>query len=173
MNTNTGYENSPACQLLATACAACGRPLVDSLSVETGMGPICREKYGYNLPGLEGTRAAANALVHRVAAEQCMTAADAAELVGLGFGVLALKLADRLTDAGTVTVTRLGDRLAVVAPYRAEATPAWRKLRGRRWDGATKANTVPATERKALWALLCEFYHGGLCVVRDVVKPIG
>ena len=42
------YENAPATRMLATHCAACGRPLVDATSVETGMGPVCRERYGYD-----------------------------------------------------------------------------------------------------------------------------
>jgi len=42
------YENAPATILLATNCACCGRPLVDATSVETGVGPDCRRKYGYD-----------------------------------------------------------------------------------------------------------------------------
>lgn len=41
------YENAPATILLATTCACCGRPLVDAASVEAGIGPDCRRKYGY------------------------------------------------------------------------------------------------------------------------------
>ena len=40
------YEAAPATRLLATHCAACSRPLVDAVSVEAGMGPECRRKYG-------------------------------------------------------------------------------------------------------------------------------
>lgn len=39
------YENAPATKLLATACACCGRALVDAVSVERGVGPDCAEKY--------------------------------------------------------------------------------------------------------------------------------
>lgn len=42
------YENAPATKLLATHCACCARPLVDSVSVEAGMGPTCRKVHGYN-----------------------------------------------------------------------------------------------------------------------------
>lgn len=41
------YENAPATKLVATHCAACGRPLVDSTSVDYGIGPTCRKKYQY------------------------------------------------------------------------------------------------------------------------------
>ena len=36
------YENAPATKMLATNCCCCGRPLVDSMSVELGIGPECR-----------------------------------------------------------------------------------------------------------------------------------
>jgi len=93
------YENAPATVLLATHCACCGRPLVDAVSVEAGMGPHCRAKHGYldqpvgtdwtaaqaalALADLAGAgpwlanpawnldaRVVANALVHRIAATQ-------------------------------------------------------------------------------------------------------
>lgn len=41
------YESAPATKLVATNCACCGRPLVDAVSVETGMGPHCRKKHGF------------------------------------------------------------------------------------------------------------------------------
>lgn len=41
------YENAPATKLLATHCACCARPLVDAVSVETGVGPDCRKAHGY------------------------------------------------------------------------------------------------------------------------------
>lgn len=42
-----GYEDAKATKMLATHCAACGRPLVDASSVEYGVGPVCRKKYQY------------------------------------------------------------------------------------------------------------------------------
>lgn len=44
---NMGYEEAPATEMMASHCLLCGRPLVDAVSVETGIGPVCREKYGY------------------------------------------------------------------------------------------------------------------------------
>jgi hypothetical protein len=49
MNSARNYEASPACILLATVCAVCGKALVDSKSVEAGMGPDCRGKHGYGI----------------------------------------------------------------------------------------------------------------------------
>lgn len=41
------YEQAPATAFVATACACCGRALLDAISVEAGIGPDCRAKYGY------------------------------------------------------------------------------------------------------------------------------
>lgn len=43
----TTYENAPATLMLATHCCVCGRPLLDSDSVEMGIGPTCRGKTGF------------------------------------------------------------------------------------------------------------------------------
>lgn len=62
----TTYENAPATRILATHCACCGRALLDAVSVEAGIGPDCRAKYGYGMfdvdPGPEGWTKAAAAL---------------------------------------------------------------------------------------------------------------
>lgn len=44
------YTAAPACEMLATHCCVCGLPLLDALSVELGIGPICRKKYGFDAP---------------------------------------------------------------------------------------------------------------------------
>lgn len=41
------YTAAPATILLATQCACCARPLLDAVSVETGVGPDCRKKHGF------------------------------------------------------------------------------------------------------------------------------
>lgn len=41
------YENAPAAAMLATHCC-CGRPLLDAVSVEAGIGPDCRKKHGFD-----------------------------------------------------------------------------------------------------------------------------
>lgn len=46
--TMTTYENAPATRLLATHCCVCGRPLLDSDSVEIGIGPTCRGKFAFD-----------------------------------------------------------------------------------------------------------------------------
>ena len=46
---------APSSLLVAVFCGACGLPLVDAVSIETGIGPVCRRKHGY-----ENTQADAN-----------------------------------------------------------------------------------------------------------------
>ena len=46
---SSSYETAPATRMLATQCAVCARPLLDAVSVETGIGPHCRAKYGFNV----------------------------------------------------------------------------------------------------------------------------
>ena len=43
------YVNSASCKFVATNCVCCGRALSDAPSIEAGMGPHCREKYGYDV----------------------------------------------------------------------------------------------------------------------------
>lgn len=155
----SSYEAAPATLLLATHCACCGRPLVDAVSVETGVGPDCRARHGYLADAAPEARAEANALVHAIAVEQTGPGvlAATARLAALGFVKLAARVADRLGQ-GAVSVRRhpCGERLIVVAPYDAEAVAAWRGLPGRRWEGG--ANVVPCGSEAALRALLAAHY---------------
>lgn len=63
------YQNSAACKIVATNCCCCGKPLVDAKSVETGMGPVCRKKYGFDLDVPERVRALANRTIYRLACD--------------------------------------------------------------------------------------------------------
>lgn len=116
------YLASPAVALLASQCACCARDLVDATSIETGIGPVCREKHGYGaaegpcdmtaalvaigstIPadevaswGDDGHRAA-NALVYRIAVDQRGAAVEAwTRAIGLlGYTTLAERIAVRL-----------------------------------------------------------------------------
>jgi hypothetical protein len=183
---NTTYETAPATILLATHCACCARPLVDAVSVETGIGPDCRKKHGFAAPDAEVDEAAlvaalsaysttigaaldlsveleprvlANKIVHRIAVEQ--DAPSVAFLVNalraLGFAKLAARVATRLVR---ITITAEGSDLLVVAPYSEEALTAWRGIPGRRWDKAAKATRVPAKCARPLWDLLRTHFRG-------------
>lgn len=83
-----GYEAARSTILLATHCLLCGRPLRDAKSVEIGIGPVCRNKAGYDADIGEIARKAANKLIYEAAlpgisAEQRLDCADQIEALGL------------------------------------------------------------------------------------------
>ena len=179
MNNTTGYENAPATKMVATDCACCSRPLVDSVSVETGVGPVCRKRHGFNeaqkpadwkkvaeIVGDMGDnqRKAANILVHRIAVDQ--NGPNVVKMVlalsALGFTKLAGVIAARL---GGITV-ELGDdgRLAVFTPYNPALVSDLQKISGRVWDKKRKATTFPVNVREILWKVLCSHFPGKLVI---------
>lgn len=154
------YENLKSTQMLATRCAVCARPLRDAVSAELGMGPDCREKYGYNEVVNEVNRERANQLIFLVADMQDgIPAMDAVrQLRKLGFAKLADKIATRMFE---VKVLRLDDKhFAVSGPYTEAAVASFRNVPGRRWDGEKYANIVPVEQKAALWAALKRAYPG-------------
>lgn len=153
------YEAAPATRMLATHCAACARPLVDAKSVETGMGPDCRKRHGFNLAVSEDARAEANKLVHDIAVRQTGAgiAESCARLRTLGFEALATRIEER---AVRVRIEVEGSLLLVTTPYSEEAVNGIRSVPGRRWDGLRKVNTVPATSRADLWNYLIRYFNG-------------
>lgn len=162
------YENAPATKLLATHCAVCSRPLVDAESVDTGIGPECRKRHGYNTKVTAEQRTAANKLVHDIAlavshddhakVTEAIKAA-AFQLPALGF----TKLADVLVKrSATITIAERGMDLTVDCPYREELVVAWRGLG--RWDREAKCRVVPPEQRRELWTFLKRHYAGALGV---------
>jgi hypothetical protein len=164
-----GYEEAPATKMIATHCACCARPLLDSVSVEIGMGPHCRAKHGLSgklaPKGIgDNERIKANRIVHQIACglDAATLAGALAELRDMGFTLLAATLED-----ARVAVSVLGRDIATLevrAPFNEAALPAWRGVPGQRWDKEAKARTIPATQaaRAALWALLRRHYPGQL-----------
>lgn len=185
----SGYENAPATVMVATSCACCARPLVDAVSVETGVGPDCRKKHGYAQPdvavdalavvsalasslpaevflalsGKTEARDAANVLVHRVALEQDgpLIASYVSALHKLGFVKLAARIATRI---GKITVTEEGAFYVVETPYNEGFVSAVRGLQGRRFDRTRGANLVSRNERARLWGILKTHFPSGTVV---------
>ncbi len=117
---------SPAADMLASCCACCGKTLVDADSVETGVGPVCREKHGYGtmqgpadwdaamaalgtiVPAdvvagwAHDPHRAANALVYRVAVEQRggNVLAYCAAIAALGYATMAARIMRRVDPRG-------------------------------------------------------------------------
>jgi hypothetical protein len=165
--TTASYIDAPATKLLAVHCACCGRPLLDSESVEAGIGPDCRAKHGYTTPDrtpdwaavlitLDGLvpvasvnptttpQRAANVLVHAIACNPAPAVCNALvlALVQLGYTRLANRITKRVAKLAVrkVQSTLLGaEAYVVVTPY-SEAFVAALKAncRGARFDRKPK-----------------------------------
>jgi hypothetical protein len=156
------YETAPATIMLASHCAACARPLVDAKSVELGIGPDCRAKYGYDLEGVsDEAREKANRLVRECALKQ--EGYDVLEAVwqlcSLGFERLAARIMDR---AARIRIVVDGGSLRVYTPYSEEAVFAWRQVPGRRFmkEGRTCFNLVHQDSKAWVWNILKTFFAG-------------
>jgi hypothetical protein len=160
------YENAPATLLLATHCAACGRPLLDAASVTAGMGPDCRKKYLDVAPLDEETRQLANARVYEIAiaVQHGDFAAIAAGIVNLRI-LNCIVLADRLEEqSAAVRIEETPYGLAVHFRYDERAVAEIRNVPGRRWDPAKKVWTVPLRARPQLWEMVQRCFPGTLGV---------
>lgn len=170
------YETAPATIMLATQCAICQRPLVDSISIETGMGPDCRSKHGFsgkNAPTVsEDDRKKANRIVYAIACgvDSATLAGSIKELRDMGFSLLAATLEDRNV---TVHVDEAGDRLVVRTPYNEAVVEAMRAIPGRRWNKEEKANTFPVSAKRAVWEMIKRFYPGQLLKGSKGIVVIG
>jgi uncharacterized Zn finger protein (UPF0148 family) len=157
-------------------CAVCGMPIVDTISVNEGMGPDCREKAGMDIDVSPEARSEANKLVYQIAEDRKhgKRNADAweaaiARINALGFTTLGALLSSKLTSlvetatkTAKIVLTEKDGRIAVKSPWCAAALDGFRALPGRRWDAANKCNTIPATPeaKRALLALLRTHYAG-------------
>ena len=164
-----GYENAPATRMLSTHCVVCGRPLVDAVSTELGIGPECRKEYDGGIS--DDVRKTANKLVYAASCSagigrivEVMSTAD--QIEALGLKVLAGKIRRRFKNAeqnADIEIEEIPDgHYRVITPYRRKDSKAfveaWRKVPGRRWVNG--ANVVPVTSKKALWVVLKEFFGG-------------
>lgn len=164
------YENAPQTKMLATHCMLCGKELCDAVSVEVGIGPICRKNAGYAEAANDDNRKAANKLIHTVACSKDTDARIAAmnSLMELGFvGVVKAML--KAVAPVKIAITDNGHphgvgRLAVRTPYNPEVVSAMRNIPGRRWDGEGKVNTFPVSSKGQLWAMLQDHYAGRIGV---------
>lgn len=151
------YESLASTRMLATHCAVCHRDLRDAVSVETGMGPECREKYGCHLDVAPEARAEANELIYLIADKRKGPSVEqaASRLRELGLTVLAEKL---LRGMVKIRLERHGDTLRLFTPYDPTDVERLKRIPGR-WfkDGA---NEYPYSSRNAVWAALRELYPG-------------
>ena len=168
------HEAAPAIALVATHCCLCGRALVDAESVECGVGPVCRRKYGY-VDGPDCNRTEANRLVYEIAA-----APAANDVPGkvtairlLGYYKLAERLTERLlSNMGTVLVTYEADTMVIESDGLTDdgfrtLLAILRSVPGRRWDANRKLNTVPVSQKRALWDALRSKMPAGVAIESD------
>lgn len=162
------YTSAPACTLLATHCCACGRPLVDAISVSLGIGPECRGGATGGITTEQQESANKITFLAAVAAQEGRieeVRTHAQSLRDLGMTVLAEKVAERFTNAerqAKISIVEEGDLLKVDTPFRRgdkdAFISAWRSIPGRRYKNG--ANLIPKTEKQALWGLLQQFFPG-------------
>jgi hypothetical protein len=162
------YVNAPATQMLATFCAVCGRPLVDAISVETGIGPECRRKHGYNTLVPEDVRAEANQLVHAIAVQQegLTVAQAAARLRAIGFGKLADTIQKRVSDV-LILDDGLGNYKVAFRYDDVIVRDFSRSVPGRRWlarETGEKMWFVPKGAKMMLLGWLKRNYQGAVIV---------
>lgn len=161
------YENAPATIMLATHCAICARPLVDSVSVEIGMGPDCRRKHGYDITGIDNeARVSANKIINAIACgDDGRFGTDLAALVrtlrALGFVALADVLVKRKAAVRLVDDV-LTSTVEVHSKYNESFVNELRAINGRRWNKEGKFWTVPTSEKPALWAAMKRTYPNQL-----------
>lgn len=164
------YTDAPATRLLATHCCVCGKALVDSVSVELGIGPDCRN--GDNAGIDAETQKMCNQLTHAAAVaaqegkiEDVRSIAEQIRFIGLA--TLADRIAERFVNAekkAKISIRQEGTALVVDTPYRrsmkTEFIDAWRGIPGRRYDRSRSVNIIPLDQKGALWTLLCRFFPG-------------
>lgn len=166
-----GYEDAPATKMLATRCAVCRKELVDAKSVETGMGPDCRRKHGYEADVSEEARTEGNKLIYEIALHRDddpeLVIAHVNRLMELGYATLVKTLVARLAK---VKISTTPDdhlhgpgRYAVKTPWIPDYESAnydMRRVRGTRWDGQNKVRTFPQGEKARVFGVLREWYGG-------------
>ena len=158
------YTESKQCKMLASFCVVCGRPLVDAISVQIGMGPDCRNEFNAGISPEIQNKCNQLTCLAAIAAQNGDIESIykyATEIETLGLTVLADKVRKRFVNAKKnvkIIIREVGDKLYVKTPFkRTEGfVRAWRGIEGRKYQN--KENIVPAAARPQLWALLKEFF---------------
>lgn len=161
----SSYVNAPATKMLASHCAACGRPLVDAESVELGIGPDCRKRLMVIETGLsEEAHAEANRIVYEIALRQGgpEVLPMIARVREIGYYSLADAITDRLVK---IEIKDWPDgKLAVKAPYNEGFIEATRRLPGRWWVANRKVTLFAQEAKQGLWTALKQCYPGMLAL---------
>ena len=162
--------------------------------METGIGPICRQKYGYDartgetdVPAAKATlvaagcmrddwawmnlepRAIANQLIHAFARLGDATADEAKRVAyAIAIGQLGfVALANKLaavTVRNPVVITLENNHYVVNAPFNEAFNAARRQLGGAYFHAGTKRHVVPANHRQGLWNAIARTFPKGTVV---------
>ena len=183
----SSYELAPATALLDTDCLCCGRALLDAASVTAGVGPVCRQNYGYNeIP--DALRVTANVLIHDAARGDCDNARReeiAATLSDLGAETLAEKIRDRFmapavrihsqrVTFGRGEWAREVDALVIKTAYNPAFNVAFKA--GVDWRDRSVAKTDTGkfagwaflpTARRDVWEVLQDQFAGQILATED------
>ena len=153
------YENAPGTKMLATHCICCGRPLLDALSVEVGIGPVCRKKVEYTKTQVsQEARLRANGLVHHMAMDQGnfdLLDSVYRQLCNLGFKTLADTIGSRLSN---IKITEDRNKLYIQAPYNPRFIELSRYLPGRHWSKRKRRTEFRVTAKVPLYYALKKAY---------------
>lgn len=160
------YTAAPATKLLATHCCSCGRPLVDSISVNLGIGPECRKGWDAGISTAQKDKA--NVLTREAAVacqqgriERVLEIAD--EIDSIGLEILGDKIRRRFVNAernAKIKIVETDGMLIVSTPYKRKGdfVAAWRSIPGRRFVNGK--NQIPVAAKQQLWGLLKRFFPG-------------
>jgi hypothetical protein len=156
--------------MVATNCAVCHLPLLDAKSVELGIGPICRKKFGFDMDCKPKVREEANQIVHDIAVDpyHAEHLVRITRLKQLGFIALAEKI---LAHVLAVTVSVNGDFIAVNSKYNPDFVDKMRRIRGT-WDkDGTRFNlgkkvwVVDVSHKAEVWLAIRQDYAGQVALV--------
>ncbi len=159
------YESAPATHMVAINCAICRRDLVDALSVEVGVGPVCRKRWLKELEALDEddvSRQAANKIIHAIACNQGDdNLGKIKELFALGFPGVVQAIMRTLARV-KIEEGNLG--YLIKTPYCEDSVTAWRRVPGRRWDKDAKANWVPKSAKGHAFIVLLSYHEGEMAM---------
>ena len=161
------YEDAAATKMLATKCCVCNKPLLDSISVEVGMGPVCRKRFfsDHSNPN----QGEANKIVHHCAtsmAHPYIIDVNCKKLDDLGFEKLSDRIRRRMNLKSRIPIVikryrRLEvDGAIIFSPFKRKSLAAWKSIYGRVWMSEREANFVPDYSMNSVIELLEQHYSG-------------
>jgi hypothetical protein len=155
-----GYEQAPSTHMLATHCVICNRALRDAVSVEIGIGPICRGKSGYDEIGATSeTRSQANRIIHHISLNQHNSAiinSGCRELIELGFSTVVQAIVKRIG----VHITQGDSRFFIKAPLNWDWVWASGNINGKYYNRKTKEASFPLAQKARVYETLKTHYLG-------------